>query len=462
MRVFHILFTCIAVFLASAGVQAQQAAPALRDYAVRNPQVSFAEDNLSFTLSFNIINQGGDAVTDSVINVFDLSADGELVNSRVLPPLQAGQSVDVGMPFITRNFEPGSTIRLRIEAGIDLYELAGTALASNNATEITVTIPNGSSSGLQTPVPDAEGSSQANIDQQPFIAIESGGLRIGDTFISQDNLLLGLAITAGVLLVLWLLSVVLRLVFRRTPGFGRWQPAYATTMPMDPDSIAGRRQAWQLHAQNGSLLARCTDGVIHPLKILTSVDGRRLGNWKLVAMRLNQYDSYGRVARSEALAPKGLLKGINRIINRSEPLPEDKLERRMRPIARRLVRNYRKGISKRSAFLPVAMDLRFTGRHGEVRILFELYQCSGGTWQRLDQWEPEMSVIGRSIDEQLTYTIHGQSGGETMREYLTRLQDDVTWLLVEMLREPQPAEAPRTGSSVVPDTLTGMTPVSGS
>ena len=109
------------------------------------------------------------------------------------------------------------------------------------------------------------------------------------------------------------------------------------------------------------------------------------------------------------------------------------------------------------------MDIRFEGKQGEVHIAFELYQCQGQAWHRLDRWEPLMTVIGRRLIENYTYTIHGQSSGETTREFFARLPEDVEWLLAETIRsravpvaDAPPAPQP---TYEVPDTVSGMQPV---
>jgi hypothetical protein len=93
------------------------------------------------------------------------------------------------------------------------------------------------------------------------------------------------------------------------------------------------------------------------------------------------------------------------------------------------------------------MDVRLQGKHGEVRILFELYECQNGQPSKLDFWEPEMTVMGKIIHENYTYTLYGQSGGETFREYRKRLPDDIMHALVDMLRTP----APTTPRAAAPD-----------
>ncbi|NOG51675.1 MAG: hypothetical protein HND48_21285 [Chloroflexi bacterium] len=44
-----------------------------------------------------------------------------------------------------------------------------------------------------------------------------------------------------------------------------------------------------------------------------------------------------------------------------------------------------------------------------------------------------MAVTGKTIWETYTYTVHGQSGGETFRDFRQRLPLDLTRLLSELL-----------------------------
>jgi len=91
--------------------------------------------------------------------------------------------------------------------------------------------------------------------------------------------------------------------------------------------------------------------------------------------------------------------------------------------------------------------VKFKGEHGEVNIVFELYQFQLGAWRRLDSWQPDMTVPGKAIHEMYTYTIHGLHDGETMRHFRKRLRDDMTYLLTEMVQCTPPATAPAPGTA---------------
>jgi hypothetical protein len=190
-------------------------------------------------------------------------------------------------------------------------------------------------------------------------------------------------------------------------------------------------------------------------------NGELFANWRLTGIRLSQYDNYGRVARTQYIASSGLTAQLDRLLRRRAKLSKEQLEKQAGRLARRLVRQFRRKINARTAFLPVALDLRFEGKHGEVRIVFELYQAQGALWVRLDQWEPAMSVTTSRIQESYTFTIHGMHAGERLADYYKRLAEDVAWLLSQSLQvnKPQP-QPPAPQAYDIPDTLTGMQPLS--
>ena len=150
-------------------------------------------------------------------------------------------------------------------------------------------------------------------------------------------------------------------------------------------------------------------------------------------------------------------------MKRHDKLSQEKLNQQVRPVAKALVSQFRGMVKKRNTFLPVAMDIRFEGKQGDVRIAFELYQCNSGVWHRIDRWEPMMAVMGSRLPENYTYTIHGMGGGETAREFYRRLGEDISWLLGEAVRYRAPAlesEPEPVKMFDIPDTLSGMEPVS--
>lgn len=440
-----------------------------RDYVVSNATHVFAPDETTFTVSFTVRNQGGDAVGPSMISITD--EEGRSViqgEDNTLPALEAGDSQDFSYVFESADFDPNSVQVFEIEAGIDQYELAGSPFARNNKTSLSITIPaivrqpsQGPAGDSNAPTPAASGSGIDEIFAQLLSWIPTGTVEIAGQLVPQNLLfVIGLALGA---IFLWFVFVILRAIFRRPQKMGAWQPPYGTMPTMDPNSVAGRRQAWQSHAQNGTILAAPTEGNLHPIKLLLDNNGEFMKGWRITGMRLSQYDAYGRVGRTETIAAPGIVKRLNRILMKNTRYQGDALNKQIRPVARSFVKQLRKNMTKRTIHLPVAMDIRFEGRQGEVHIVFELYQCQGQAWHRLDRWEPLMTVIGRRLVENYTYTIHGQSSGETTREFFVRLPEDVEWLLGETLRSrvvvnPDVPPAPQP-TYEVPDTVSGMQPV---
>jgi hypothetical protein len=280
----------------------------------------------------------------------------------------------------------------------------------------------------------------------------------------QQDLLAAVVVVVGGLVMLWLLTVILRLIFRRPPRLERWDPPYGHVPPLDPNSQEGRRYEWQRYALNGGFFIPPQEGAYHAIKLLLSDADRNLGNWSISGLRLSQYDQYGMISSTNTVAARNLVKRLNRIVRRSDQYSAEQFEKKLQSIARGMVKALRKRITKKTAFLPIEFDMRFMGKHGEIKILFELYQLRQGAWYRLDQWEPEMQVIGQNIHESYRYTIHGRVGGEDLRAFYKRLEADLVWLLVDTIRNPivlqryQQASEPRTPETA-PETLTGLSPV---
>jgi hypothetical protein len=241
--------------------------------------------------------------------------------------------------------------------------------------------------------------------------------------------------------MLVLLVVILRLLIRRDLSFQIEAPPYANMPALAPSSNAGRRQGWQFHANNDLPPPyHAEEGSTHIRKLLTGMDGRKFGNWKIAGLRLNQYDQYGRISRSEVIAAPRMVRRLNKAAEQAPTLDPEQMRQRLSRAARPLTRQFAGRINKRSSMLPVALDLRFEGVHGEVRIFFELFQLDHGRWQPVDTWEPEMMVRGGVIHENFTYTLRGLQQGETFKVFSQRLADDLTRLLTAMLAQEAPQE----------------------
>ncbi len=430
----------------------------VRDYAITSTNVRFTEDQTGFVIEVVVTNQGR-AATRETQAVFTIPAvDQEF--SETIPPLDADESITLStspLPFSA--YPPSDLLTVEIAVGIDDFELSNTAIAENNVATLEVPIPARTSPTTPQGSEDEPGGGVALGD---FFRIEGDEVVIGDQVFSQEEAVLILLGVATVIIVLWLLTVIVRLLFRRSPRMSVWQPPYAMAPYFDQNSTEGRRQSWQQFAQNNLLLAAPAENNLHAIKMLVGADGGNLVNWKVTGLRLSQYDSYGRIARSQMVARKKWIKRLNNLIKRYASERPEKVERRIQQLARSLIRDFRKNLSRKNAFLPIALDVRFTGQHGEVRIFFELYQCRQNAWYLLDQWEPTMMVLTPRLQENFTFTMHGKNSAETQREYHSRLIDDLAWLLLEMLRAeqtvPQASTAPRPAEGI-PDTLTDMEPI---
>ncbi|MGB1288665.1 MAG: hypothetical protein ACPG7F_19180, partial [Aggregatilineales bacterium] len=409
--------------------------------------------------SFTVTNEGGDAARETDITIVALNQGeqgSQVILSETQEILENGQQTEHTFTFNTADYPANSRQPFIIEVGIE-NEILDLNAASDNRGEIIVPIP------LNEPASDADDTITTDVSENittPFFKINpDGSVSIADRTFDRDQILTAVIGLVGAVVLLWLLSIVLRLIFRRSPSLGNWQPPYSVIPTLDPNSTEGRRQAWQQHAVNGSILAMNAPGNVHPVKLLMSSDGQYMKNWRVTALRLSQYDQYGRVSRSETIAPKKLVNRLNKVLKRNEKLSAEQMNKRLRPIAKSFVKQLRKNVKKRNTYLALALDIRFEGKQDEVRILFELYQADGKTWHRIDQWEPMMAVMGSRLPENYTGTIHGMGGGETVREFYKRLVDDVTWLLRESLRHrpQQPESQPAVPQPFnVPDTLSGM------
>jgi hypothetical protein len=395
------------------------------DYVITVSDVGIlSADGVFINVDVTVANRGGSAAETTTIRLVDPTGTVNINASKPLPALRTSQELTLTLNFDASLFPPGSRQPLRVEI------ISGTIVVR--------------SQDFTLQMPAAQGTSGSD-GEAPVLTLPGIGIQIDFNDPTQRGLIIGVA-GAGIVLLL-IFAIILRLLFQRPPTFGTWSPPYANVPPMNPDTVAGRRQMWQQHAQNSSLPNTCSEGAIQARKLLLGMDGVNLSGWKIIAVRMSQYDMYGRVARSQALAPNGLVKRLDRAVRKSRGLDAERISKRMKPIAGRLAGQFKQKINKRNAMLPVALDIRMQGTHGEVRIVFELFQCRTGQWQQLDGWEPEMTVISKAIHDSYTYTIYGQTGGETLKEFRHRLDTDLTRLLTELavlrpMRVPTPETVP--------------------
>jgi hypothetical protein len=416
-----------------------------RDYVISEIGYTFVGENV-FKVIVHVENRGADAIAATQVLVTLASDNNRELIRDTLNPLPNGQSVIFEIPFRTTDFPAGTEQIIQVSVGIDDYELANTLIASDNIDSVIV------------PIPQINSVSSA----ATYFKLTGEGVIFRGEYYSNFQVVLGLSAGVAFLLVLWIISIILRLLFHRPSSFGIWQPPYGVMPTYDPHSVEGRRWSWQQHAQNNLLLAPPVEAYIHPIKLLTDVNGEILQNWEVIGLRLNHYDSYGRIARTQAIADRKWVRRLNHIIRKRNKYSEEKLQRMLRPIAEGLVKQFAKNIKQKNAFLPVAFDIRWEGKHGEIRIFFELYQFQNPIWYRIDRWEPMMQIISPTLQENSTFTMHGKESHEKLRDFHHRLRDDIIWLLLEMLRieESQSDSQPVSRQQYdIPDTLSDIQPI---
>jgi len=385
----------------------------------------------NFTVEFGIINIAGSAETEATV-ILTVATTGQQLGIQTVPPIPSQGTETVTFEFPASGFSPGSSQSLQATVGIDEIERRGSETVGNNSVRVGFNVPQ----NVPTAEPDADGVGESAGGTRFTIP----GLNVDVDLNNPTHLLILIAVVVIVLILLWVAVTILRLFFQKTPTIGQWQPPYASLSMVDPDSAAGRRQLWQPHAQNDALMLPCGEGAYHIRKLLMGADGAMLSGWRLTSLRLSQYDMYGRVARTHTPASTGLVKRLDKAAHRRE-LDMERAQKAVRPVARSLVAQFDKRLSKKNAGLPVALDLRLRGTHGEARILFELFGCRHGEWQLIDSWEPEMIVVQGTIGENFTYTLFGQHQGEQYKDYRRRLEDELTRTLAEMILR-QRASAP--------------------
>ena len=400
-----------------------------RDYAISLPAVRYEAEGEYAIISFNVTNNGGDAPDTTQINIVE-NDSGRIETSVELPALAAGRSYPFDVRLPLARFADGD-IFLRVEAGIDAYEAAGSAIARDN------------SQLLRIDVSEAPSPFDVEIPLLGIgIRVSEAGIRLNSARLSWPQLALAAFVVLALLILAWCLRLIARLVLRRPPAFEAWQPPYAFNAWHNPDSATARRQGWQMHAASNLIQTPCAPEQAAVVKRLVNGDGSTLAGWTIKAARSQQYDAYGRVNRSQALMSLDVIQGLNRMATRALTLPADELERALQPIAKSISRAALASIEKQNRGLRIALDLRLEGEPGVARILFELYQCQDGAWRLLDQWEPELSISGSLIPEQFTLSLNGMLPGESYAEFKRRLPDEIARLLCSMLQPQRAIGAP--------------------
>ncbi len=416
-----------------------------RDYSISLPRVSYANDGLAAMVSFTVSNQGGDAPEDSQVIIEEYQS-GRVEVSENLPALTAGQERAFSVQLSLADLAGNGIISFKVEAGIDEYELAGSPIARNNSQLFHIDMAAareaiGDSTGASADPPAAPSYDLFVPLVNLGVNFYADGIDLNERFITSQEILVGVGLIVVAFFCLWLLSLILRLIFRRPPTFDTWQPPYAVNTWYDPNSAMGRRQSWQYHAQNSTISAPRVPNQVAVIKRLFDKQGVALGGWQVRALRTVQYDIYGRINRTEVIMPQSINRQLNRVARRADTMDNPQLRKVIAPIAKRLSAYALAAIEKQNLMLPMALDMRFEGEVGEVSVLFELYQYRSDAWHMIDNWEPEMGQIGAHIPEHFTFTLNGQLPGESVREYQARLREDVTQLLAGMFYHHQVEQA---------------------
>ena len=426
----------------SLGPIANDAQAEPRDYSISPPPVRYSDDGASATVSFTVTNQGGDAREASQIVITE-NQSGQIKHTESLPPLAAGEARDFAIELPLADL-PDGDLFFKIEVGIDEFELADSPIARDNTQLFRINKANAgaASSGERSTVSAPPRPAPYDL----FIPLVNlgvnfleDGIEVNDRRYSGSDILRALGMLALSLFCLWLLSLILRLIFRRPPQFEQWQPPYAVNNWHDPNSALGRRQSWQYHAQNSQITASGAPDQVTVVKRLLDKRGQILGGWQVKAMRSEQYDVYGRISKTETVMPRKLVRQLNRVLGRAPGVAAPELQKAIAPIARRMSRLALAPVEKQNLMLPLALDIRFEGIADDILIQFELYQCREGAWHPLDQWQPELGPVGEHVPEQFTFTLNGQLSGESKKAYQRRLREDLAQLLAGLV-SPQQAD----------------------
>ncbi|MDZ4766442.1 MAG: hypothetical protein SGI73_18025 [Chloroflexota bacterium] len=392
------------------------------EYLVRNIRTVLNATPGAVIIAFEIENAGADATVPGTVNLV-LAATGEVIAAQSIPPLVSSGQQAFQFDVPTTGYEVGQ----RISFGVQI-DLPGVTPAAGGGFDgqTGVVIPSGIATDAGAP-PDETPSERLTIFGLEPVVVAVGAL-----------------IGFGVLLiVLWVLSMIARALFTTPPTFGAWQPPYAANPMIDPNSIAGRRQLWQQHAQSDALTMPCALNSYMVRKLPIGIDDKKLSGWRVTAIRLSQYDMYGRVDRSETLIERRVVNTLDRAARKTADSMSDakQIDRIARPIAGKLIRALLRRTGRRNLMLPIALDIRLTGKANEVDVLFELHRCAGNTWEMVDRWQTDLYAVSDQVLENFTYTLFGQQSGETTRAFHDRLRTDLTRLLSGMLYQPPSSTA---------------------
>lgn len=403
------------------------------NYQIRvlsNPQLSV--DETTFTVNVAILNIGKDATAQATVQLYPFAFPNTILAQNPLPALRFSEVREVSLTFAVNQLPAGEQVPLGVRVLLS-EELQTTLLDNTTTFSVTVPLYDGEQSQTptitSTPQPSTTpGLSQLLPDGVIRIPLLNVTINLND---ANQRILLAGIIIASIILVLILLMII-RILFRRTPLFGSYKPPYSTVAQYDRNSTFGRRQLWQQHAQNNTVQYPCRMGTFHARKLLLGINGRYLEGWRITALRMMQYDMYGRITRSQVLANQKWVTRLNKTAHKGAKLKPKQISRRVKPIAKWMGKQFKKRLTPKTALLSIALDVRLEGKHGEVRIVFELHECHQGMPALLDQWDPEMIIVGRTLHESYTFTLTGQNNTETYRQFRKRLTSDIQQALADL------------------------------
>ena len=305
-------------------------------------------------------NRGGAAQSQTTVFLRDVDTNRVIAQSTLRALDGNGDSeADLNFTFPVQELPSDSQQTLEISVGIGDVEPEDAISTRDNVATETVIVPAYSTPQLQPaqPQPETETDSETNNDLVFTIPGLETEVDLSDP--EQRVLLIGISVTIIAMLVV--LRRILNLLFNRTPRFGTWQPPYATMPPLDPNSTYGRRQLWQQHAPNNAVPVPCQRGSVNARKVLMGMDNDYLSGWRVLALRMTQYDMYGRVSRTQVLGSRSMVNTLNNAARKAEKLADKKIAPAHPPVAKQLARELKQKINRRSAMLPIALDVRTTG-----------------------------------------------------------------------------------------------------
>ena len=183
-----------------------------RDYEITLPTVSYDAEGDHAIVRFTVINRGGAASEAALVNIVD-NVSGRVETSMDLPALAAAEdyAFDVRLPLSRL---AADDVFLRVEAGIDQYEVAGSDIARDNIQLVRI-------DATQAPSPFDFVIPLLDIG----LRVNESGIRVNNSRLSWAQLALVAALLLALLILLWCLRWAARLIWRRPPSFEVWAAA---------------------------------------------------------------------------------------------------------------------------------------------------------------------------------------------------------------------------------------------